>query len=158
MTSRLLGSRALASIGAAAGLLLLTACAPLEQSKPNEIRQRADAMVGQPVSAAYKVFGLPSRKLGPSSYGSGGFYNWDRTKVRVGPGMNFVQTGTEYTGRQIIGMTQGGKGIASSPVYQDNYRPTGHYEQEKIVEYVCDILVLTDQRDIITKVNVAGCG
>ena len=52
-------------------------------------------------------------------------------------------------------VTQGGQGIALMPIYQS--QPTGYYQQQETVDYLCSIIVSTNSQNIIKEVTVAGC-
>jgi hypothetical protein len=142
------------SRAAAAALLALSAAPALSgclNSGPNKVQQMGNAMVGKPLDVAFQAFGSPNISIGPSPGGADGFYQWSHT--RVSTGTEFVQTG-QSTG-SIVGMTQGGQGIASMPIY-DN-QPTGYYQQAQTVDYLCSIIVSTNAQNIIKEVTVAGC-
>lgn len=151
MTSRILKSAAPAVLAA----LLIAGCVP--QSQPNPVQQMAAGLVGKPVSAAFQAFGQPGSALPPSEYG-GGHYTWSATRISTGPGTAFVQTGTQYAGTKTTAELQPTPtGVAPVNVTRDQYEATGYYEQQKTVDYLCDILVMTNPQGIITVANVAGC-
>jgi hypothetical protein len=60
----------------------------------------------------------------------------------------FVKTGTEYVGTGMVGMTQGGNGVAAAPIYQDQYRDVGY---KTPTYYTCLINVYTNANGIIVK-------
>ncbi|QHH94285.1 hypothetical protein [Acinetobacter proteolyticus] len=60
----------------------------------------------------------------------------------------FVKTGTEYVGTGMVGMTQGGNGVAAAPIYQDQYRDVGYNTP---TYYTCMINVYTNANGIIVK-------
>ena len=110
-------------------VLSISACATLA-TKPNEVEVAAQKLVGQPASNAFKIFGKPDHGLGPSSYGSGGFYGWNRVQTHVTPEKVFVQTGVEYIGQKTTMVGIGGGGvIGQMPVGSEPvYRKTGYTE------------------------------
>jgi len=61
----------------------------------------------------------------------------------------------QQMGNAMVGMTQGGQGVASMPIYQS--QPTGYYQQQETVDYLCSIIVSTNAQNIIKEVTVAGC-
>jgi len=152
MTSRILTFAATAAVGA----LLLAGCVP--QSQPNPVQQTAAGLVGKPVSAAFQAFGPPSSTIPPSEYG-GGHYTWSGTRISTGPGTVFTQTGTQYAGTKTTAELQptASGGYAPVNVTRDQYEATGYYEQQRTIDYLCDILVMTNPQGVITVANVAGC-
>lgn len=152
MTSRIFKH----AISVVAGTLLLAGCVP--QSQPNPVQQTAAGLVGKPISAAFQAFGQPSTALPPSDIGDG-HYTWSGTRISTGPGSTFVQTGTQYAGTTVVDELRptGTGGYAPVNVTKDKYEATGYYEQQKTIDYLCDILVMTNPQGIITVANVAGC-
>ncbi len=147
-----------------AGLMVLglAACAtsPVAgNSGANAVQLAAQALVGEPATKAMELFGRPDQGMGPSSYGSGGFYAWNRIQTRVTPEKIFIQTGVEYVGQQErwVGIGGGGlKGImpiSSEPIY----RKTGYTENAIAIDYFCSITLFTDGKDVITEVSVINC-
>jgi len=147
MTFRLPRARALALLALFAAPAL-TGCL---SSGPNKVQQMGNAMVGKPLDVAFQAFGLPNIGIGPSPGGADGFYQWSHT--RVSTGTQFVQTG--QSSGAMVGMTQGGQGVASMPIYQS--QPTGYYQQQETVDYLCSIIVSTNAQNIMKEVTVAGC-
>lgn len=147
--------------GLALLVLGLSACASLGQSgnRDNEVKVAAQKLIGQPAGKAFELFGKPDQGLGPSSYGSGGFYAWNRVRTHMGPDKVFIQTGTEYVGQRETWVGVGGQGVAGmAPVSSEAvYRKTGYYENETILDYFCSITLYTDSRDIITNASVIDC-
>ncbi len=139
--------------------LVISGCAGPAKNQGNDIQQAAERLVGQPAKTAFDLFGKPDHGMGPSSYGSGGFYAWNRLQTHVGPDKVFVQTGTEYVGEQTTYAVIGGGGatgimpVNSTPVY----RPVGYYENETVIDYFCNITLFTDAQDIITQASVIDC-
>ncbi|UXY50290.1 hypothetical protein [Pseudomonas tohonis] len=125
----------------------------------NGVRAAAQKLIGQPASKAFELFGQPDQGMGPSSYGSGGFYAWNRVQTHVTPEQVFVSTGKEYVGQKEtwVGVSGGGvAGVAqvgSEPVY----RETGYYENRTVLDYFCSITLYTDGKDIITDASVINC-
>lgn len=149
-------------IGLTLALLTLTACAssgPSGKQAKNELEAAVQKLIGQPAQQALEQFGKPDQGLGPSSYGSGGFYAWNRLRTHLGPGLVFIQTGTEYVGQRQTWVTFGGKGVqgimpvSSEPIY----RKTGYYENETVIDYFCSITLYTNAQDIITEASVIDC-
>lgn len=144
-------------VPAAALALLLSGCLA---SKPNPVQQMADSMVGKPISVAIKAFGQPNGlNLPPCSYCTdGGSYAWSNTRMSPTVYQEWVQTGTA-TDQRIIGMTQGGNGIASMPIYENTEVATGEYRpvQGMQIDYLCEILATTDMKDLIKTIQVTGC-
>ncbi|VWC59946.1 hypothetical protein [Burkholderia lata] len=129
---------------------------------PGPIQKAAKAMVGQPISVAFKAFGRPfinhpPLSQSPESASYNGNYFWDNSRVHVSPNLSFVQTGSQYTGSHMVGVTRAGDGHADIPVYQDDYQATGYYDHETVLDTVCMITIKTNHADIITKVDVSGC-
>ena len=147
--------------GLALLVLGLSACASLGQSgnRDNEVKVAAQKLIGQPAGKAFELFGKPDQGLGPSSYGSGGFYAWNRVRTHMGPDKVFIQTGTEYVGQRETWVGVGGQGVAGmAPVSSEAvYRKAGYYENETILDYFCSITLYTDSRDIITNASVIDC-
>lgn len=138
--------------------ILLAGCVTAQQ-KPNLVQQAANTMVGKPISVAVKAFGQPTLNLPPCSYCTdGGSYAWDNTRISKQWQNQWVQTGTS-TDQQIIGMTPGGNGIASMPIYQDVETPVGENRMVQVdnVDYLCNIQAFTDMKDIIKSISVVGC-
>ncbi|WP_420212396.1 hypothetical protein ACN8ZM_22215 [Burkholderia aenigmatica] len=134
-------------------------CATLD---PGPVQKAAKAMVGQPISVAFKAFGRPfinQPPLGqsPESASYTGNYFWDTSRVHVSPNLTFVQTGSRYVGSHVAGVNPAGNGVAEIPLYQDDYEATGYYGHETVLDYVCMITIKTNHADIITKVEVGGC-
>ena len=134
--------------------LLLGACASTPRA-PNAYEVAAGKLVGQPAAKAAMLFGPPTHGVAPS--GNGGFYAWDNTRISVSNEMEFVQTGSEFVGRTQVGQLPGGHGVAGAPIFQDQYRPTGYYQNVKQLDYLCNITVFTNAQNIITKASVIGC-
>lgn len=129
---------------------------------PGPVQKAAKAMVGQPISVAFKAFGRPfinQPPLGqsPESASYTGNYFWDTSRVHVSPNLTFVQTGSRYVGSHVAGVNPAGNGVAEIPLYQDDYEATGYYGHETVLDYVCMITIKTNHADIITKVEVGGC-
>lgn len=143
--------------GLALLVLGLSACA--SGNRDNEVKVAAQKLIGQPAGKAFELFGKPDQGLGPSSYGSGGFYAWNRVRTHMGPDKVFIQTGTEYVGQRETWVGVGGQGVAGmAPVSSEAvYRKTGYYENETILDYFCSITLYTDSRDIITNASVIDC-
>jgi hypothetical protein len=139
-------------------VLSISACATLA-TKPNEVEVAAQKLVGQPASNAFKIFGKPDHGLGPSSYGSGGFYGWNRVQTHVTPEKVFVQTGVEYIGQKTTMVGIGGGGVVGQmPVGSEPiYRKTGYTENRTVIDYFCNITLYTDKKNIITDAIVIGC-
>lgn len=139
--------------------LMLCACAGSQPASDNQIQAAARKLVGQPASKAFEIFGQPDHGMGPSSYGSGGFYAWNRIQTHTTPEQVFIKTGSEYVGEQQTWVGTGGGGavglmpIGSQPVYRD----TGYYENKTVLDYYCNITLFTDARDIITSADVINC-
>lgn len=143
-------------------ILALVACStsPVAgKGGANAVQLAAQALVGEPATKAIELFGRPDQGMGPSSYGSGGFYAWNRIQTRVTPEKIFIQTGVEYVGQQErwVGIGGGGlKGImpiSSEPIY----RKTGYTENAIAIDYFCSITLFTDGKDVITEVSVINC-
>ena len=81
-------------------------------NRDNEVKVAAQKLIGQPAGKAFELFGKPDQGLGPSSYGSGGFYAWNRVRTHMGPDKVFIQTGTEYVGQRETWVGVGGQGVA----------------------------------------------
>ena len=101
------------------------------------------------------MFGPPLRSIPPTN-GRGGMYSWDSTAESYA-GQRFVATGSEYAGRAVVGMAPQGPNGPPVPVFQDQYRDVGHYEDVRRIDYLCMVFVYTDARDVIQKATVAGC-
>lgn len=132
------------------GACLLHGCAFI----PNKVEQRASVYVGKNIEAAIGAFGQPTSwvpRNGDIDGGSGRQYVWNNTFE--GAGRRFVQTGTEHAGTSLIGVGPGGNGIAPTPIYQHNYRPTGYYEN---VLHGCMLFIDVDQHGIIETVDAFG--
>lgn len=133
--------------------LVLSGCALF----PSKTDMFARSFEGKNIEEVYAVFGEPNWIWDVESYDSYKSsyptatknYTWNKYSV-TGYRDAFVQTGTEYTGSQLIGVTQGGQGVASAPIYQDNYRPTGYYQKEEVVSG-CVIKMLTDDKGTILR-------
>ncbi|HEX7389235.1 MAG TPA: hypothetical protein VF286_03930 [Acidiphilium sp.] len=152
MTRTRAGALAVFALTAAS---VLAGCAAMG---PSPIEQAAKTMVGQPVDVAFRSFGPPSVSNPPSQiFQSGGTYFWNDTSIAVDPNLSFIQTGSQYAGSHIAGMTPGGNGVAAMPMYQDDYQPTGYYGHQTALKYLCSIIVNTDTRNVITKATVIGC-
>ncbi len=125
---------------------MLTGCA----SAPSHMQQISDQWIGQPISVAFQTLGRPAGGHGPDPAGLGGSYQWLHTELTP-PKRVFVQTGTEYVGTDTLYMD-------GNPVKQeDHYAAVGHYEVRPDIKYLCDILIQTNQADVITHVSLAGC-
>lgn len=128
-------------------------------SKPNPVQQAANTMVGKPIAVAIKAFGPPTLNLPLCSYCTdGGSYAWDNTRISKQWQNQWVQTGTA-TNQQVVGMTPGGNGIASMPIYQDVETPVGENRMVQVdnVDFLCNIQAFTDMKDNIKSISVVGC-
>ncbi|AZE56270.1 hypothetical protein C4K03_4122 [Pseudomonas synxantha] len=150
------------SLCAGLAFFAITACSTSPSTKnsgANDIQVAAQRLVGQPAERAFEVFGAPDQGMGPSSYGSGGFYAWNRIQTRVTPEKVFIQTGVEYVGQQERWVGIGGRGlngimpVSSEPIY----RKVGYEENRIVIDYFCSITLLTDGKDVITDVSVVNC-
>ncbi|AZC17465.1 MULTISPECIES: hypothetical protein [Pseudomonas] len=145
----------------AIAVMALTACAvPGKTSnQDNEVKLAAQRLIGQPAKKAFELFGKPDQGMGPSSYGSGGFYAWNRVQTHLGPDKVFVQTGTEYVGQRETLVGVGGQGVSGvMPVSSEAvYRKTGYYENQTVLDYFCSITLYTDSKNIITDASVIDC-
>lgn len=130
-------------------LFILSGC--VATKPPNRMETVAQALVGKPIDAAIKTFGPPTTGAGTETY------FWNHTQTTDDPYLSRVQIGSEYTGRTVVGMTPGGKGVASMPIYQDNYRPIYEQQRLKTLNYLCDITMQTGPDNIIKDVSVIGC-
>lgn len=122
-------------------------------AEPNEVQAAAQKLIGQPAKNAFKLFGRPDQGMGPSSYGSGGFYLWNRVQTHTTSEKVFVQAGVEYVGQRqtMVGIAGGGvMPVGSEPVY----RKTGYEENRTVIDYFCSITLYTDNKNIITKASV----
>ena len=148
-------------VGLALTTVLLSGCAsaPRNNAQANQIAAAVQGLVGQPAARAIEMFGKPDHGLGPSSYGSGGFYAWNRMRTHAGPDKVFIQTGTEYVGQRETWAAIGGQGVSGiMPVSSEAvYRKVGHYENETIIDYFCSITLYTDGKDVITEASVIDC-
>jgi hypothetical protein len=117
---------------------------------PSGMQQLADLWIGQPISAAFQTLGRPAGGHGPDPGGLGGSYQWFRSQLTP-PKRHFVQTGSQYVGTSTL--YQGGNPVSE----EDLYAPVGYYEMRPDMKYLCDILIQTNQADIITHVSLAGC-
>lgn len=139
--------------------VVLYGCVGSQPASENQVQVAAQKLVGQPASKAFEIFGQPDHGIGPSSYGSGGFYAWNRIQTHTTPEQVFIKTGSEYIGKQQTWVGVGGGGVKgimpvdSQPVYRD----TGYYENKTVLDYFCNITLLTDARDIITDADVIDC-
>lgn len=139
-------------------VLAISACTT-PATAPNDVEVAAQKLVGQPAKNAFKLFGRPDQGMGPSSYGSGGFYAWNRVQTHTTDEKVFVQTGVEYVGQRqtMVGIGGGGVGgmmpVSSEPIY----RKTGHEENRTVIDYFCSITLYTDSKDIITEASVIDC-
>lgn len=139
-------------------VLAISGCAT-QSAPPNDVEVAAQKLVGQPAKNAFKLFGRPDHGTGPSSYGSGGFYAWNRVQTHTTDEKVFVQTGVEYVGQRqtMVGIGGGGVGgmmpVGSEPVY----RKTGYEENRTVLDYFCSITLYTDKRNIITEASVIDC-
>jgi hypothetical protein len=146
-------------VGLTLAILALSACASSSNAPKNEVETAVQKLVGQPAKQALEFFGKPDQSLGPSSYGSGGFYAWNRLRTHLGPGKIFIQTGTEYVGQRQTWVTIGGQGmqgimpVSSTPIY----RKTGYYQNETVIDYFCSITLYSDAQDVITAASVIDC-
>lgn len=118
-------------------------------SSPSHMQQISNQWIGQPISVAFQTLGRPAGGSGPMG-GLGGSYQWFRTELTP-PKRTFVQTGTEYVGSDVL--YQDGNPIN----HQDYYAPVGHYEMRPDIKYLCNILIETNQANVITHVSLAGC-
>ncbi|MBU4609404.1 hypothetical protein IMZ29_02225 [Achromobacter sp. GG226] len=137
----------------------LTACSPMGKAQGNDVAVAAQRLIGQPASAAIELFGKPDQGLGPSSYGSGGFYAWHRLQTHIGPEKIFVKTGREQVGTRTTYAIMRGQGVAAKvPVgTQAVYRPVGYYTDDLVIDYLCNITLMTDAKDIVTQATVVDC-
>ncbi|WP_236208475.1 hypothetical protein [Pseudomonas tohonis] len=135
------------SVGACAGP------APTH-ANDNGVRAAAQKLIGQPASKAFELFGQPDQGMGPSSYGSGGFYAWNRVQTHMTPEQVFVSTGKEYVGQKETWVGVGGMAQVGNEAV---YRETGYYENRTVLDYFCSITLYTDGKDIITNASVINC-
>lgn len=142
----------------ALALLALSGCA-MQPAAPNDIEIAAQKLVGQPAKNAFKLFGKPDQGMGPSSYGSGGFYAWNRVQTHTTDEKVFVQTGVEYVGQRTTSVTIGGQGVSGQmPVSSEPvYRKVGYTENRTVIDYFCSITLFTDKNDIIEHASVIDC-
>ncbi len=131
----------------ALAILVLAGCAT-QPAKPNDVEIAAQKLVGQPAKNAFKLFGRPDQGAGPSSYGSGGFYAWNRVQTHTTDEKVFVQTGVEYVGQKTTSVTIGGEPV---------YRKVGYTENRTVIDYFCSITLFTDKNDIIEHASVVNC-
>jgi hypothetical protein len=136
------------SVSMIVALIVVSALAGCASS-PSHMQQVSNQWIGQPVSVAFQTLGRLAGGSGPSG-GLGGSYQWFRTELTP-PKRTFVQTGTEYVGSNVLYLD--GQAIKQ----QDYYEPVGHYEMKPDIKYLCDILIQTNQADVITHVSLAGC-
>lgn len=143
----------------AMALIAVSACSTVNTKKGNDVEEAAKLLIGQPASNAFAVFGKPDHGMGPSPYGSGGFYAWNRLQTHLSPEKEFIKTGVEYVGEQQTWVTIGGQGATGiTPAYsQPVYRDVGYYDNVTIVDYFCNITLFTDSKDIINNVTVIDC-
>lgn len=124
--------------------------------RPARVDEKFLAMVGKPVGVAFVELGQPA-----SSYaqGDGWHYTWDLTSYHTFRGTEYVQTGSECTS-QIVGMSPGGNGIASMPIYSNTCKPVGYNQEvQKLgASPPCFIGADTDNNNIITKFDLRSCG
>lgn len=121
----------------------------------NSLRQTAGGLTGQNIQAAYAEWGPehtrraaePDEKGNPRTE-----YVWDG--LTADTSQEFVQTGSEYVGQQIVGM-QNNIGGSQSPIIQDQYQPTGYYQTTALR---CTVALITDTRDTIVDYSVNSCG
>nr|BFD42518.1 hypothetical protein FFPRI1PSEUD_40170 [Pseudomonas sp. FFPRI_1] len=141
-------------------VLAISACATsTTRTESNDVQVAAQKLVGQPAKNAFQLFGKPDQGMGPSSYGSGGFYLWNRVQTHTTPEKVFVQTGVEYVGQQQTWVGIGGGGVGGMmPVGSEAvYRKTGYEENRTVLDYFCSITLYTDNRDVITGASVIDC-
>jgi hypothetical protein len=141
-------------------VLTISACAiPTAKTEPNDVEIAAQKLVGQPAKNAFQLFGRPDQGMGPSSYGSGGFYLWNRVQTHTTPEKVFVQTGVEYVGQKETWVGIGGGGVGGMmPVGSEAvYRKTGYEENRTVLDYFCSITLYTDSQNIITDASVIDC-
>ena len=144
---RMLGAGVICALGCVS---LLAGCALV----PSKTKQKASVYVGQSIDAAIADLGPPSSRMprnGDIDGTSGWEYVW--SNMYEGTDRYFVQTGSEHTGTSMVGVTPGGNGVAPMPIYQDNYRPTGHYENYM---HGCMLFIKVDPGGIVEKVETAG--
>ena len=134
--------------GMATGMLLLAGCGSL-------VQQQSDKWVGQNVGSAVAAYGNPTSTSADNSDPAHPLVVRYWQSVRVETHQEFVQTGTRDAGREIVGMTQGGNGIASVPIYQEVYEPVGYYRP---VQYNCSLTLTTDQNNTIIRAKASGDG
>lgn len=142
--------------------LAISACSTsptTNDNSGNDVQVAAQKLVGQPAKNAIEIFGEPDQGIGPSSYGSGGFYAWNRVQTHTTPEQVFVQTGVEYVGQRQTWVGIGGGGVSGlMPVSNEAiYRKTGYDENRTVIDYFCSITLYTDKKDIITGVSVVNC-
>lgn len=142
----------------ALSVLAISACTT-PTSAPNDVEVAAQKLVGQPAENAFKLFGRPDQGMGPSSYGGGGFYLWNRVQTHTTAEKVFVQTGVEYVGQKQTFVGIGGGGVSGMmPVgSQPVYRKTGYEENRTVVDYFCSITLYTDSKNIITEASAIDC-
>ena len=136
-------------------VLALGACA----LGPSATKQKADALKGQNIQAAFAQFG-ETQNYTPRNAASDGSAGWEyvwHTVTGTDTREDFVQTGTEYAGQTIVGMAPGGNGVASTPILQDQYRPTGYYQQNE-VWHGCMLFIRTDRNYVIEDSSAIGDG
>jgi hypothetical protein len=101
--------------------------------------KEAKALVGHPIEDAYKQFGNETTE-GPAQLGS------QKHTAHVWRGMPLQTTSQVFvqTGSQMVGMTEGGNGVASAPVEQS----TGYYVAQKDS---VDIFLYTNSDNVIIR-------
>jgi hypothetical protein len=139
----------------AVGSLLLGGCIQTGGSAADD---RASALVGQKIDAAYAEFGSEDYVGGSGSrhtnigteasprYG----HNWTR---HGGTYDRFVQTGTGSMGQVLVGEIPAGPGTGAIPIYQDQPVPTGYHEQATAD---CILFLATDRTDTIIEYSYWG--
>ncbi|OWJ58653.1 hypothetical protein BWR60_33085 [Inquilinus limosus] len=121
----------------------------------NSLRQTASGLMGQNIQAAYAEWGQEhaTRPAQPDEKGGARTEHvWD--DLTADTSQEFVQTGSEYVGQQIVGM-QTNVGGSQSPIIQDQYQPIGYYQTTALR---CTVVLVTDARDVIVDYSVNSCG
>ena len=83
----------------------------------------------------------------------GAYAEYDWSEFHPGQKVDFIQTGSQYVGSDIVDMTQASPGIGSEAIYQDNYVATGYYKRETDGRV---LKITVDERGTILATTVFG--
>lgn len=141
---------------AALGFVLMSGC--VYHPPANKMDRYTKSIVGHNLSEVTAQFGPEDHQGGSSTHPNLGTpqnprYSHQWTRYGSTQHQRFVQTGTESTGRTLVGVLPAGGGQAETPIYQENTAPTGYYTQSG---EICIMTLFTNAQNTIVSSDLSG--